>query len=560
MKSVRGKLILVFAIIVSLFIGFSIYSSWNTYQTNQHIEEIRKSQLPLLSAKEQMAYNIADRLALSRGYLLFDDEKYLEQFKEVSMESEELEQIVLLHSQEDEFIQALEKAKEWEEVLTFQVFGLMTDGEYDLAARIMDERSTPIANEMMETFHTLAEEERSKINDSIEAVVTSGEQLQLFTMIGAFVVLLIIIWLSFRISSMISNPLAHLAKEANLIAKGDLRGQPIPVKSKDEISVVSHSFNQMRDALKALIGTMSTMSQDVTTTADTLSGSSEQTAISAHQITAGLQSLTVTAEINSKLSTQSLDSAKGVNDSVTAIKSAVATASNATKQMDSEAVSGQMLIQQAMEQMSVIEKTVLHTAETMEKLDRRSNEIGDILVYLKDVSEQTGLLALNASIEAARAGEYGRGFAVVASEVQKLSEQSKDSAGQIEELIISIQTETKQVVVEIEKGRSEVTQGTHFMNKVVDSFQQILATVQKVYAQMEGVSHSTTSITTDMEQLHHQIGTVNDASHEHVAQSEQATKLTENQLSITREVEQLAGMLTVRSRELEKELSKFQLS
>ncbi|MCM2676037.1 methyl-accepting chemotaxis protein [Alkalicoccobacillus plakortidis] len=560
MKSVRGKLLLIFTAIVTLFIAFTSYSIWNTYQTNQHIEEIRLSQLPLLSAKEQMAFNVAERLALSRGYLLFDDEKYLERFKAISADSKELEDTVLLHSYEEKLIEAIDQAKEWEDVLTFQVFGLMTDGEYELAARIMDERSTPIANEIMETFHTLAADEREKINESIEVVVASGERLQMISIVIASTVLLIILWIFFRISAMISNPLTLLAKEANLIADGDLRGEPLRSNSADEISVVTHSFNQMRHALKKLIGSTASMAKDVSTTADKLSSSSLSTEDSAHEMTASLQALTAMAELNSKLTTRSLTQTKGVAESVVTINEAAATATAAAGQMDNQAKSGQKLIQQAMNQTATIEETVLHAAQTMERLDKRTDEIGQILSVLTEVSDQTGLLALNASIEAARAGKHGYGFAVVATEVQKLSEQSKSSASKIEKLITSIQEETKKAVVEIETGRTEVEEGTMLMNQVVDSFDQIIATVRKVYTQMEGVSASTDSISSDIKELHTQIGSVNNASLEHVKQAEVATRLTEEQLRIIREMKNAANLLAAHSRGLEKGLIKFQLT
>lgn len=224
MKSVRGKLLAVFMLITGLFMTFAVYSSWNTYQANQKIEDIRTNQLPLLTAKEQMTYNIADRLALSRGYLLFDDETYRNEFKEVSEGNHQLEEQMLQNTHEESFIEAMNQAQEWEDVLTFQVFGLMADGEFDLAARNMKERSTPIAEEMVATFQKLAAEERASIDQSMESIVAFGERLQWITLILACVMILLFVWLFFKVSNMISTPLGRLASVANLIAAGDLRG------------------------------------------------------------------------------------------------------------------------------------------------------------------------------------------------------------------------------------------------------------------------------------------------------------------------------------------------
>ncbi|WP_185971108.1 methyl-accepting chemotaxis protein [Alkalicoccobacillus porphyridii] len=490
---------------------------------------------------------------------MFDDQEYLERFKEVSLESQEIAEVVTQHSNEEAFMNAMVQAKEWEDVLTFQVFGLMVDEEFELATRIMDERSTPIANEMMQTFQQLAEEERLSITASIESIVKSGERLQLITYIMAATVVLIILWLSFHISTLISSPLAHLAKEANTIAGGDLRGKPIQIKSRDEISVVSHSFNKMRGALKGLIGSTARMAVDVTQTVHTLSLKSKKTAQSVREISTVLRELSNAAEQNSTLTAKSLTAAQAVNSTVSSISTAVATATTAAKQMDQEAEEGRNLVQHAMNQSSIIEQTVYSKAESMRNLNHRSQEIGKIVTLMEDLSEQIGLLALNAAIEAARAGDYGRGFAVVAKEVQKLSEQSKVSAGQIGHQIDSIQVETKQAVDKIEKSRKEVSAGTVVMNKVVHSFEQINTTVQKVYTQMEGVSNSTVSISKDMEQLFTQMESVNDASVNNVMQSKQAVTLTNDQLLIIQDMEKSTIVLTQHSEALEGELAKFQL-
>ncbi|MFK3939383.1 methyl-accepting chemotaxis protein [Alkalihalobacillus sp. NPDC078783] len=559
MKSVRGKLLVVFILITGLFVTFAVYSSWNTYLSNQKIDEIRTNQLPILSAKEQMTYNIADRLALSRGYLLFDDETYRNEFKEVSEVNNQLEERILKNTQEESFVEAINQAQEWEDVLTFQVFGLMGDGEFELAARNMNERSTPIAEEMVETFQTLAAEERANIDQSMESIVAFGERLQWITLILACVMILLFVWMFYKVSGMISTPLARLSNAANLIADGDLRGNEVTTVSSDEIGVVTAAFNQMREALKKMIGTTTTLGKTVTVTANNLSDSSSESEQSALTMTSYLQTLAAMSESNSMLTAQSLEKAEDIKETVVTIDRATTSATDTSHQMDEQAKAGQTQIAEAMNQTAKIEQTVFQAAKVMERLHKNTGKINQMVAVLTEVSEQTQLLALNASIEAARAGSHGQGFAVVASEVQKLSIKSKKVASQISEMVHTIQEETDQAVKEISTGRSEVIEGTSRMNRVVQSFQKISTSVQKVYTEMEGVSDSTRSISSDIRDLHRHIQEVSDASQEHVRRTEDATRQTEEQLASTQKIKNMADDLAEKTKGLEDELSIFKL-
>ena len=114
--------------------------------------------------------------------------------------------------------------------------------------------------------------------------------------------------------------------------------------------------------------------------------------------------------------------------------------------LEAAADQGALIITQTHEEMDKIAGTVEQATKSIEKLSQESARISTILQVIKDVADQTNLLALNAAIEAARAGEQGRGFAVVADEVRKLAERTSTATIEIEQMISGIQSETVLVV------------------------------------------------------------------------------------------------------------------
>ncbi|HQO28921.1 MAG TPA: methyl-accepting chemotaxis protein, partial [Accumulibacter sp.] len=135
--------------------------------------------------------------------------------------------------------------------------------------------------------------------------------------------------------------------------------------------------------------------------------------------------------------------------------------------------SGDELSLRASKTIHSLAETVKGSAQQVETLGQRSEEISRIVAVIKEVADQTNLLALNAAIEAARAGEAGRGFAVVADEVRKLAERTGKATQEIASMIATIQEETKQAVESMRSGAGEVEESVRLVQEASTALRSI---------------------------------------------------------------------------------------
>lgn len=156
-----------------------------------------------------------------------------------------------------------------------------------------------------------------------------------------------------------------------------------------------------------------------------------------------------------------------------------------------KAFSGKETINEVTNQMHVITNTVGSINELVEVLASHSTEITKLLNVIHSISEQTQLLALNASIEAARAGEHGKGFAVVAAEIRKLATGTQNSTKEIDEVMETIQHQISNVAVKMQSGMNEIFKGNESIQTTGETFDAIVSTISDVEKTIQSVTQST---------------------------------------------------------------------
>jgi len=165
-------------------------------------------------------------------------------------------------------------------------------------------------------------------------------------------------------------------------------------------------------------------------------------------------------------------------------RQATAVAEESTAALDR----GVLSVETSVQAMRLISNTVGHTADNIRVLGDRSKEITAIVGVIKDIAEQTNLLALNAAIEAARAGEQGRGFAVVADEVRKLAERTTQSTQQITQMVDAIVNGTQSAVDSMNSSSKEVASGLETAAEALSSMERIKAGTTTIISALRDVS------------------------------------------------------------------------
>ncbi|AOZ51006.1 methyl-accepting chemotaxis protein [Chromobacterium vaccinii] len=307
---------------------------------------------------------------------------------------------------------------------------------------------------------------------------------------------------------------------AERIAEGDL-GQKLTVKPDDHHSVVA-SMARMQSALIQLVRNMQDITLRLSNSATELAAASEQVATSAEEQTRAASSMSASVE-------QLSVSICSVND----------TAADVAKDSVSSgelAHQGETIIDQTLQTIGRVAEQARSSQQQADLMGSRSQEIANVIQVIRDVAEQTNLLALNAAIEAARAGEQGRGFAVVADEVRKLSERTAQSTTEISGSIREMLDCSQHVVDNIHHTVDQMETGLTQASSAREAITGIAGNVDRVKGSL-----STISISLNEQQ---QAGTSIAANVEQVAQMSEETSAAATQTAeAAGQVEQMAGAL-----------------
>ncbi|WP_427110485.1 methyl-accepting chemotaxis protein [Lysinibacillus xylanilyticus] len=306
----------------------------------------------------------------------------------------------------------------------------------------------------------------------------------LLTVIGFTMSLSCIFYVKFKII----KPIRQLAESAQAIADGDLRTAPIEINSNDEISDLAKAFLEMKEQLHTMTQNIASSSTDLSASIEELSASTNEITDAVNEVDSKMENTSEGLKKAAQSANESAIAMQETADGIERITVATQDVFDHAKEANDIAGNGAEILHVAKNQMEFISTSTEKTSELMQQLSGKMTDIKSMTDMITAITDQTNLLALNAAIEAARAGEHGKGFAVVAEEVRKLAEQSKHSAIQIVELVVGIESDTKQVATSVEEDLKNVQQGVYVIDEATKSFGTISQHVSKMTNQLEDIS------------------------------------------------------------------------
>ncbi|GBG13167.1 methyl-accepting chemotaxis protein [Novimethylophilus kurashikiensis] len=300
--------------------------------------------------------------------------------------------------------------------------------------------------------------------------------------------------LGWRIYKSIIGPLNDLKRTVGSIERDlDLTRQA-PVIIQDEVGETVTAFNKLTSKLRDTLAQILQNADSVTSSAGGLATSANQLSQSAISQSESTSSMAATVE----------QMTVGVGH----IADRTREANQLAEKSGMLARNGEQVISETVADIHKIAETMKSASDEIHQLETNSEQISAVIQVIREVAEQTNLLALNAAIEAARAGEQGRGFAVVADEVRKLAERTAQSTEEISKSIAAMQASaqravsgTQAVALHVNSGVERANEANHAMHEIGESAQQTVQMVSDIALAMQEQSTASTSIAQQVERI-----------------------------------------------------------
>jgi methyl-accepting chemotaxis protein len=330
-----------------------------------------------------------------------------------------------------------------------------------------DNAVTGIDREPSRLLSEAAQEIAAQVQQHVAATSARSEQISFWsTLVVILVALLVmaIIWYTLRVSFL--QPMNSIMAHLQYLAEGNFTRRLV-LDREDELGRLGNNINHMQTAVVQIIAAVKTSamqlgeaSADINKTASEIARYSGETQESTDQVAAAVNEMSSTVQ-------EVAGNASG--------------AATAAQEADNNARNGLSIMTQTMDSMTQLSHEVDNVETAMTQLDAETKRVSNVLDVIKNVAEQTNLLALNAAIEAARAGEQGRGFAVVADEVRALAKRTQESTAEIQQIIQAVQNGAAQAMQAMKQSQEKTRTTTVFASRAGQSITDITAAVGRIH-------------------------------------------------------------------------------
>ncbi|GKV65973.1 MULTISPECIES: methyl-accepting chemotaxis protein [Sporosarcina] len=534
-KSVKGRLLTAFAIIIWLVVGLGVYIGISINTVNNKTEDAIERDSRLMAIDMKLSNTMTARVSEIRAYLLFGDEMHKDNFYKLTDLGIQLQGQAEEIGSSKEFNELITRTVAWRNELQKVVIDVYEAGDQELAVKNLKVLSTE-SMELIRLYDEIAADREKKMEEGGADVIATGQKTLLWSLIVTIAVAVVGVMASMITSSIITKPIKIVTNRMKQIAAGDISQEPLDMNGRDEIGQLGTAINDMNENVRQMLSEIDNVSSSVSSHSEELTQSSSEVNTASAQIAATMQELTVGIESEANTAGELAMQMEQFTAKIEEANRKGEAIQQSSETVLTQTMTGAELMKTSSEQMGMIDAIVQEAVVKIKGLDTQTQEISKLVVVIKNIADQTNLLALNAAIEAARAGEHGKGFAVVADEVRSLAEQVAVSVKDITDIVGNIQLESSSVATSLEKGYEEVEKGTAQLQTTSQTFAEISDSVNEVGENITVMSANLAEIASSSEKMSEAIEEIAAIAEESAAGVEQTSAASQQTSSSMEEV------------------------
>jgi methyl-accepting chemotaxis protein len=344
------------------------------------------------------------------------------------------------------------------------------------------------------------------------------------------------------INASISWPLREIIKSARAMAQGDFTRNLNTFGCRESYEVVGE-LNTSLNSLRLLIGQLNQQSDKIAKASQNLKTAANDSGRSAEEVAKAMQQLAYATSNQAEQVTQTAGIVDKLGVRVREVSAQTLDIANSSEQVALSAQGGRKLTNDVADEINGIYSATKEIGDVIQELDQASKVIAEISAEIREITDETSLLSLNASIEASRAGEQGKGFSVVAHSIGRLAERSRSAAQKIDELTGHMMERAEQAVRLMENGVARVEGGKNLAGKAAFTFEGIFNELKTTLEKINNVAKAAQEMGNDNEKVIAAVGNIAAISEESMASSEEVSASAEEQSAGAQEVTLLAENL-----------------
>ena len=524
---------------IMILVGLTNLVSLNSINSN--MKEMTQKEILLMKNFDNVNYYSTRHLSAVRGYLLTEDDHYIDVVNEFSEKLDTEIAVILERTDSEAVMETFEKRDQLSQMLAVDIIANIRQGNIDLAIRHMNGTYSPgmeIINEEI-SAHSLNQSDKTRLlTDGITVQINRSRMV----MVISYVVLIAVgVYIATLLAHKFSEEIKKVVDQLSEMSTGNFNLEALEKEGSLEVQQLVYATNYLQAEFSEIVVSIRSSSNQLAKQSEGLANSTNEVLAGSEQVAITMQELATGTEGQaSSASNLAMNMDAFQLDFEHAAKN-TETVSSASNDMLDLAKQGKALMQTSNQQMRRTTEIVHEAVEQMGNLEKESQEISKMVEIIHGIANQTNLLALNAAIEAARAGEHGLGFSVVADEVRKLSEQVAESVEEIIGFVTNIQRDTKKVTVALTEGEKQSTVGMESVSKTSKTFDQISNALESVAHNLQEINGTVIHLSQANDDMGTSVSEIASIAEESAAGVEETTAATEE---ITSTMDEVAGSAT----------------